>query len=97
MRDDLDATEIVVEGNVLVVGVRVFVGQAETEQNARHFESVVQLRHERNGAALANENGFLAEAFSQGRLGLLENGIVVGSDPGFSSAQNFKLAMNSSR
>src|SRR5207302_2545879 len=94
MGDSLDAAEIVFEGNVLIGGVSVFVGQAETEQNAGHFESVVHLRHERNGAALANENRFLAEAFFQGRLGLLENGIVVGGDPGFAGAQNFKLAMN---
>src|SRR5947199_6052675 len=97
MGDGLDTAEIVFKGKVLVGSVRVFVRQAEAKQNAGHFESVVHLCHERNGAALANENGFLAEAFFQGRLGLLENGLVVGSDPGFSSAQNFKLAMNSFR
>src|SRR6266478_4550547 len=84
--DGLDAAEIVFEGNMLVGGVRVFVGQAETQQNARDFKGVVHLRYEWNRAAFANENGFPAEAFFQSRLGLLEDGIVIGSDPGLSGA-----------
>ena len=92
--DGLDAAEIVFEGNMLVGGVRVFVGQAETQQNTRDFKGVVHLRYERNGTAFANENGFPAKAFFQSRLGLLENGIVIGSDPRFSGAQDFELAMD---
>ena len=60
--DGLDAAEVVFEGNVFIGGVRVFVGEAEAEQNARHFEGVVHLRYERDGTTLANENGLLAEA-----------------------------------
>ncbi len=92
--DGLDAAEIVFEGNMLVGGMRVFIGEAETEQNARDFKGVVHLRDKGDGAAFANENGFPAEAFFQSRLGLLENGIVIGSDPRFSGAQYFELAMD---
>src|SRR5438876_4186909 len=97
MGDGLDTAEIVFKGKVLVGSVRVFVRQAEAKQNAGHFESVVHLCHERNGAALANEYGFFAEAFFQSRLGLLENGIVIGSDPGLSHAQDIEFAVNAFR
>jgi hypothetical protein len=50
---------------MLIGGVGVLVGQAETKQNARHFKGVVHLRYERNGTAFANENGFLAKTFLQ--------------------------------
>src|SRR6267378_605802 len=75
--DGLDAAEIVLKGNMFIGGVRVFVGEAETEQNARDFKGVVHLRDKGDGAALANENG-----------------IVIGSDPRFSGAQYFELAMD---
>ena len=97
MGDGLDAAEIVFERDVLVRGVRVFVRKAEANQDAGHFEGVIHLRHERNGTTLANEHRFFAKSFFQSRLGLLENGIVIGSDPGFSSAQNFELAMDGFR
>src|SRR5207249_4182707 len=97
MGDGLDAAEIVFEGNVLIRSVRVFVWEAEANQNAGHFEGVVHLRDERDGTALANEYGFFAEAFFQSRLGLLENGIVIGSDPGLSHAQDIEFAVNAFR
>src|SRR6266480_2159538 len=80
------------KSQVFVGGVGVFVRQAEAEQDARHFEGVVHLRYERDGTTLANENSLSAKALHQRGLCFLENGIVVGSHPRFSGAQDFKLA-----
>src|SRR5260370_15979578 len=63
--DGFDAAEIVFKGDVLIGGVRVFVGEAETNQDARHFEGVIHLGYEGNGTAFANEHGLSAEAFLQ--------------------------------
>src|SRR6266436_6299669 len=89
-----NAAEVVLEGDVFVGGVGVFVGQAETNQDARHFKGVVHLGYEGDGTSLADENSFLAKSLFQGRLSLLENGIVVRSDPRFSGAQNFEFTMD---
>src|SRR5215469_8048297 len=77
VRDGLDAAKVVFERDVLVGGVSVLIGQAEADEDARNFESVVHLGNEGNRAALADEHGFFAEAFFQSGLGFLENGIVV--------------------
>src|SRR5256885_9075667 len=87
-----DAAEIVFKSQMFVGGVGVFVRQAEAEQDARHLEGVVHLRYERDGTTLANENSLSPEALHQRGLCFLENGIVVGSHPRFSGAQDFKLA-----
>ena len=76
-----DAAEIIFQGQVLVGGVGVFVGQAEADQDAGHFEGVVHLGDEGNGAAFADEYGFLAETFFQRGLGFRENGGVIGRGP----------------
>ena len=94
MSDCLNAAEIVFERNVLIGRVSVFVGQTKTKQNARHFESVVHLCDERNGAAFAYENRLPAEAFLQSGLSFFEDGIGIRSDPGFPRAQNFKFAVD---
>ncbi len=57
MRDGFDAAKIIFQVDVLVGSMRVFVGQTETDQDARHFERVVHLRDKRDRAAFANENG----------------------------------------
>src|SRR5260370_26540890 len=92
--DGLDATEIIFERDVFIGSMGVFVRQTEAEQDARHLEGVVHLGHERDGTALANENGLLAEAFFESGLRFLENRSLVRSHPRFSSAQDFKLAMD---
>jgi hypothetical protein len=92
--DGLDAAEIILEGDVLIRCVSVFIGEAETDQDAGNFESVVHLSDKGDGAAFTDECGFLAEALFQSRLSLEENGGVVGSHPGFSSAQDVKFAVN---
>src|SRR5229473_6404113 len=89
-----NAAEVVLKGDVFIGGVGVFIGQAETDQDARHFKGVVHLRYEGDGTALADENSSLAKSLLQGRLSLLENGIVIRSDPRFSGAQNFKFTMD---
>src|SRR6266852_1305659 len=94
MGDSLDAAEIIFQRDVLVGSMGVFVGQAEADQNARHFEGVVHLSDEGDGTALANEDGLLSETLFQSCLCLLENRIVVGSHPRFPGAQNFKFAMD---
>src|SRR6058998_1843239 len=78
--DSLDAAKIIFQRDVLVRSMGVFIGQAEADQDARHFKSVIHLRYEGDGTALANENCFLAKPLFQSRLGLLENGIVIRSD-----------------
>ena len=80
--DGLDPAEIILKREVLVGSVRVFVGQAETDQDARHFEGVVHLRDEGDGAAFADEHGFFAEALLQRRLGNMENRVVIGATQG---------------
>lgn len=92
--DGFDAAEIVLQGDVLVGSVSVFIGETEADQNAGDLKGVVHLRDERDGATFADENSFLAEALFQCGLGLLENRIVVGSDPRFPHAQDFELAMD---
>ena len=57
------AAEIVFQGQVLVGGVGVFVGETKTDQDAGDFEGIVHLGDEGNGAALANEDRPFAEAF----------------------------------
>src|SRR6267142_3508880 len=94
MSDGFDAAEVILEGDMFVRGVGVFVGQTEAEQDAGNFEGVMHLGDERNRAAFANENGLLAEALFQGGLGLQENGGLIRSDPRFSSAEAIKFAMN---
>ncbi len=86
-----NAAEVVLQGNVLIGGVGIFIGQAEAHQDARHFKRVVHLGYEGDGTSLADENSLLAKSLFQCRLSLLENGIVVRSDPWFSGAQNFKF------
>src|SRR5467141_185418 len=75
----------------------VFIGEAEADQDARHLEGVVHLRYEGDGTAFANENGLFAKALLERGLRFLENWVVVGSHPGLSHAQNFKLAVNRCR
>ena len=94
MGDGFDAAEIVFEGNVLVGSVGVFVGEAEADQDAWDLKSVVHLRNEGDGTALTDEHGLPAKALLQSVLCLLENRIVVGSDPRLSGAQDFELAMD---
>ena len=73
MGDGFDAAEIIFQGQMLVGGVGVFVGQAEADQDAGNFEGVVHLGDEGNGAAFADEYGFLAETFFESGLSLREN------------------------
>src|ERR1700722_16754203 len=77
---------------MLVGGVGVFVGEAEADQDARNFEGVVHLGYEGNGAAFANEYGFLAKTFFERGLSLRENGGVIGSGPRFAGAEHFEFA-----
>src|SRR5215831_227138 len=56
--DGLDPAEIVFEGEMFIGGMRVFVGQAEPDQDARNLEGVIHLRHEGNRATLADEHSF---------------------------------------
>ena len=94
MGDGLDAAEVVFKRNVFIGGVGIFVGQAEADQNAGHFESIVHLGHKRDGAAFANENGLFAKAFFQRGLRLLENRSVVRGNPRFSGAEYIKLTVD---
>src|SRR6266853_2077693 len=89
-----NAAEVVLKGDVFIGGVGVFIGQAETNQDARHFKGIVHLGYEGYGTSVADEKSFVDKSLFQGRLSLLENGIVVWSDPRFSGAQNFKFTMD---
>lgn len=70
----------------------VLIGQTKADEDARNVESVVHLSDEGDGAALADEHGFLAEAILEGRLGNVKNGVVISSHPGFTGAEEFKFA-----
>src|SRR5712692_7890637 len=92
VRDGLDAAEIVLERDVLVGRVRVFIGQAEAEQDARHLEGVVHLRDERNRATLADEHRAPAETLLERVVRDLEERVSVRRHPGLARAQQGKLA-----
>src|SRR5580704_13234354 len=77
---------------MLIGGVGVFVGEAEADEDARNFEGVVHLGHEGNGAAFADENSFLAEAFFERGLSLRENRGVIRRGPRFTRAEHFEFA-----
>src|ERR1700722_1474638 len=77
---------------MLVGGVGVFVGEAEADQDARNFEGVVHLGYEGNGAAFADEYGFLAETLFERGLSLRENRGVIGRGPRFAGAEHFEFA-----
>src|SRR5271154_2116070 len=79
---------------MLVGGVGVFVGEAETDQDAWNLEGVVHLGYERDGAAFADEYGFLAETFFERGLSLGENGGVIGRGPRFAGAQHIEFAVD---
>jgi len=73
-----DAAEIVFQIEVFVRGVGIFIGQAEANENAGDFESVVHLGDEGDGATFADEDSLFLEAFLESRLGALKNRRVIG-------------------
>src|SRR5579863_9581600 len=87
----LDSAKIILQGDVFVGGVRVFVRQAESEQDAWNLERVMHLRDERNRPALADEHGALAEALLERIVRNLEKRVGVRSDPGFALAEDLEL------
>ena len=93
--DGFDAAEIIFQRDVFVGRVRVFVRQAEAEQDAGHFEGVVHLRDERDRAALANEDGAFAKSFFERALGDLKNGAWNGATHGLPvlSTSNLQLTV----
>src|SRR5580704_1894155 len=94
MRDGFDAAEIIFESEMFVGSVRVFVGEAETDEHAGDFKGVMHLRNEGDRAAFANEGCFFSEAFFEGGLSDLKNGRVERSYPGFAGAEYFEFAFN---
>src|SRR5208282_3490770 len=91
--DSLDAAEVVLQENVFVGCVGVFIGQAEANQDTGNFKGVVHLRDEGNGAAFADEHGLLAETLLQGFLGNLENRRLISRNPGFAGAEDLEFAV----
>src|SRR5271170_912486 len=93
MGDGFDAAKIVFEGEVFVGSVGVFVGETEADEHAGNLERVMHLRHEGDGAAFADEDGFFPETFFERALGNLENWRVERRYPGLAGAENFELAL----
>src|SRR5580704_5044723 len=91
--DGFDAAEIIFQGEMLVGGVRVFVGQPEADEHARNFEGVMHLRDERNGATFANKNGFFTETFFERALRDFEDRRMERSYPRFAGAENIEFAL----
>src|ERR1700691_3219280 len=58
----LDPAKIILQRQVFVRRVRVFVRQTEAQQHAGNLERVVHLRDERNRPALADEHRFFPES-----------------------------------
>ena len=52
MGDGFDAAEIIFQSEMLVGGMRVFVGKTETDEHAGNFEGVMHLRDERESSHL---------------------------------------------
>src|SRR6185437_3507344 len=71
------AAEIIFQRDMFVWCVRVFVGQTETEEDARYFEGVVHLRYERNRTTFADECRFFAKAFFERVNCFLKNGMGI--------------------
>src|SRR5258707_8486069 len=88
----LDAAEIVLQIEMFVGGVGVFVGKAEAHEYAGDFKGVVHLGDEGNGAAFADEDGFFLKALFESGLGALEKGCMVRSGPGVAAAEDFAFA-----
>src|SRR5947199_10766775 len=90
--DRFDPCKIVFQRQMLVGGVRIFVRQTESNQNAGHFESVVHLCDERDGTAFANKNSLLAETFFESGLSFGKNRRLKRSGPWLAGTQYLKLA-----
>ena len=54
----LDSSKIILQSDVLIRSMSIFVGQSKAHQYAGNFEGVVHLSYERNRAALANKTAF---------------------------------------
>src|SRR5258708_9643244 len=91
LRDGLDPAKIIFERDVLVRSVRVFVGQTEAQQDARHFECVVHLRDEWDRPALADKYGTLAESLLERAVRHFEKRMRVRRDPRLAAAVHVQL------
>ena len=76
-----DAAVEVAEVELLVGGVRVFVGQADAEEHGRRAELLLERRDDRNRSAFPAEHRRLAEALLDGAAGRLDERIVVLGQP----------------
>src|SRR3989449_8489101 len=85
-------TEVILERDMLVGGVGVFIGQSEPHQDTRHLEGVVHLRDKWNRPSLADEHGFLPETLLQRLQRRFENRMRVRRGPGLSFAEHLELA-----
>ena len=81
---------------MLVGCVGIFVGQTESEEDARNLKGIVHLGDEGNRSALADEDSLFGETRFEGVNGLLKNRIRVGRDPRFAGAEHFELIFHGS-
>src|SRR5258708_16627850 len=90
--DGADPTEIILERQMLIGSMGIFVRQTKSHQHARDFEGVVHLGNKGDGAAFPNEHGLFSEALLKGFQSGLEDRMRVGRGPGLSLAQDLKFA-----
>jgi hypothetical protein len=95
--DGFDAPEVILDSDVFVGSVGVFVRKAKPDQHAWNFECVMHLRDERNRAAFANEDSLFAKSFFEGALGDLENWRVERGYPRLAGAKHFELVLDGFR
>jgi len=90
----LNSAEIILECEVFVGSVCVFIGETEADQYAGDFEGVMHLRDERYRAPFANEDRFFPEALFERALRNFKNRRMERRYPRFASAEDFELAGN---
>src|SRR5580692_9226072 len=94
LRHGFDPSKIIFQRNMLVGRVRVLIRQSKSEQDARHLERVMHLRDEWNRAALADEDGALAEPLLEGVMRDLKKRMRIRRDPSLAPAEQFKFELH---
>ena len=82
---------------LLVGRMQVVVGKAEAHHHGRNFQHVLEVRHDWNGAARADEYCFLLEGVVQRLGGGFDEAIFGSDDRSGTFAPNFDLDVDALR
>src|SRR5258708_16879536 len=92
--DRLDPTIKIWYMELLVGSVQVVIGQAEAHHHARELEHVLEIGHDGNGAAGADEDGVFLEDLMHGFGSGLDEAVVGADHAGRALAEDFDLGLN---